>query len=144
MAAVSAGLMWSYNRGHAREVFEHLDYDRVLASRRLVLSVDAPWDACQYAVVELPQSAPDTPDRRFLPPIGLDTMWRPTPMAFREDGETLYEHWCEPNFSSRVFERMLKAVDTPGAWYAGGPYGAAVYSAEHRIAFVLVQNYPRF
>ena len=131
------------NEAFAPTVFQDVPYQRVLASRRLVAAFenDKPWTWCGYAVVELATDASGTPPEipEWRGQGSSRDSWRPTPGVF-DRGETAYRHWCEPNFSSQLFKRMVDAMTTRGSWYVEGRRGLFVYAPGHGIAYHLTST----
>lgn len=130
---------------YAKRVFREMQYERVLASDagNTLFWSPRPWDNCAYGVVSLPFNAGNAaPAPSRLPGfrerhIYLEE-WQPTPTSnLRFNGETLFTHWCEPNFRKALFKQMLAAAETDGGWYFTNGRSLVVYSAPLEIAFVI-------
>ena len=130
---------------YAKRVFRELQYERVLASGAgsTFFGASHQWDNCAYAVVSLPLNAEsEAPAPSRLPGfrerhIYLDE-WQPTPTSnLRVNGETLFTHWCEPNFRQPLFKQMLAAAETDGGWYNSTGRSLVVFSAPLVMAFMI-------
>jgi hypothetical protein len=133
------------NWNYAPTVFKNLEYSEVLASRRMIaFPSDYPWDNCAYAVVGLPEDAPnylgDLPNINANGGLLNITGWLKTPGQL-DSGETRYSHWCEPSFSWHLFRRMKAAMEDTGGWYVVDGYVEIVYSPRHKIAYHIMPSY---
>ena len=106
-----------HNRAYAAQAFDGVEIGRVLASRRLVVVAHDhhPWDLCRYAVIEL--ALPVVPDPAALTAFNSRNRisdWQPTTGRL-DRGETSLDHWCAPNFSEGLFQRMKVAMEDEGS-----------------------------
>ena len=129
------------NARFARALFSPIlsDFD-VLASRRWhPIASFGDW-ACTYAVVEIPDDAPDVPPRYSGPKsswqFGFGGEWQNTPFSPLSDTTRDALGACRTRFDRDVAERLERAWNEVGSLAILGSAGETIfiYSKPQRIA----------
>lgn len=130
-------------RGYASKVLAGVPYDAVLAARRWhpLIGGRSGWD-CSFAVVRLPDDAPELPpkeastrQRDWVPAWGRRD-WIATPDRVPCDNCRDAVATCSTDFDEDTAAHLARALASPGSWAQRDGVGEtlSICSAPERIA----------